>query len=311
MNIKLENRYLFTAVLTMKTGLHIGGGSDVFATDSPVIRDAYGKPFIPGSSFKGVLRSSVEKIIPNFESISNVWSCQLFGEGKHAAKCFSTNKKLQQKLANLYSETSIKIKDSKELTTEEKEKYAANPDDIITERFLLEQFMPDNLCSTCKIFGSPVLGSKIKIQDLLLRESFSNSGDAENSSDLLEVETEIRDGVAIDRDTGIAVDQAKFDYEVVPSQTEFTLQIILEDVSDQDLALFAVGISEFTQEGSAAIGGLTSRGLGACFLENIKIKFVDFSKTEHLEEYLINKNMNGELNETAFFNLIKTNLLTN
>jgi CRISPR-associated protein Csm3 len=45
------------------TGLHIGSGDDVMqigGIDNPVIKNAKGKPYIPGSSIKGKMRSLLE-----------------------------------------------------------------------------------------------------------------------------------------------------------------------------------------------------------------------------------------------------------
>lgn len=49
--------------LRVLTGLHIGGGNGgiaIGATDNPVIKGADGKPYIPGSSLKGKIRSLLE-----------------------------------------------------------------------------------------------------------------------------------------------------------------------------------------------------------------------------------------------------------
>lgn len=292
MNFKLTNRYILTGVLIMKTGLHIGGGKESLITDSAVIRDAMGQPFIPGSSFKGVLRSTIEKILPVFTSIPGLWSCQLFNESDEAKSCLSSTSN-QKKLSNLKKEIGKKVKDSKVLSTEYKERHL---NDIISEQFILETFLPENLCDTCKIFGSPVFGSKIKIQDLDIREPYFEL-------------SEVRDGVGIDRDTETAVPQVKFDFEVIPSKSEFDLKIILENVCDKELAIFAIGIKEFV-EGNSAIGGLSSRGLGACSLIIDKIEFLDFTNPAHLEKYLIEGKMDGQLSTTDFFNKIKTELLT-
>lgn len=59
----IDRRYLFTGKLALQTALHIGGGDSILrTTDSPVLRGADGKPFIPGSSLKGAFRSIVEKL---------------------------------------------------------------------------------------------------------------------------------------------------------------------------------------------------------------------------------------------------------
>jgi CRISPR-associated protein Csm3 len=49
--------------LELLTGLHIGAGSDeihIGGIDSPVVKDSYGNPYIPGSSLKGKIRSLLE-----------------------------------------------------------------------------------------------------------------------------------------------------------------------------------------------------------------------------------------------------------
>src|SRR5947209_8607434 len=62
---ELRNRYLFEGQLIMQTALHIGGGrASLSPSDSPVVLTPTGYPFIPGSSFKGALRSTVEKLVP-------------------------------------------------------------------------------------------------------------------------------------------------------------------------------------------------------------------------------------------------------
>lgn len=49
--------------IELLTGLHIGAGSDeihIGGIDSPVVKDSYGTPYIPGSSLKGKIRSLLE-----------------------------------------------------------------------------------------------------------------------------------------------------------------------------------------------------------------------------------------------------------
>jgi CRISPR-associated RAMP protein (TIGR02581 family) len=60
----LERLVLLKFRLTCLTGLHIGAGksADLSGSDMPVLRDAAGRPLVPGSSLRGVLRSGVEAI---------------------------------------------------------------------------------------------------------------------------------------------------------------------------------------------------------------------------------------------------------
>ena len=59
---KLENRYVLACDLASETGLHVGTGVASGDTDSPIILQD-GKPFLPGSSLRGALRSTVERIV--------------------------------------------------------------------------------------------------------------------------------------------------------------------------------------------------------------------------------------------------------
>ncbi|MFY9823115.1 MAG: CRISPR-associated RAMP protein Csx7 [Thermoanaerobaculia bacterium] len=60
----LERLVLFEFRLTCRTGLHIGAGksADLAGSDLPVLRDAAGRPLVPGSSLRGILRSGVEAL---------------------------------------------------------------------------------------------------------------------------------------------------------------------------------------------------------------------------------------------------------
>ena len=65
-DVTLFGRILVTGRIRTVTGMHIGGSPGALAignVDMPVIRDAVtGRPYIPGSSLKGKMRSLTEKI---------------------------------------------------------------------------------------------------------------------------------------------------------------------------------------------------------------------------------------------------------
>lgn len=60
-----KNRLEVTGTLETLTALRIGSGrsTDAIGTDLPVIKDSLGKPIIPGSSFKGAMRSRLESFL--------------------------------------------------------------------------------------------------------------------------------------------------------------------------------------------------------------------------------------------------------
>ncbi|MDQ3918624.1 MAG: CRISPR-associated RAMP protein Csx7 [Acidobacteriota bacterium] len=60
-----DNRVNLVGTLTALTALRVGAGraTKVTGTDLPVVRDTFGRPYLPGSSFKGALRASVESLV--------------------------------------------------------------------------------------------------------------------------------------------------------------------------------------------------------------------------------------------------------
>jgi len=86
----LTTRYRFTGTVILETGLHVGSGRGSTMTDALVIRTADGEPYIPGSSFKGALRSAVERIAPNIPPIR---SCRLIENGD--TECLTISRALQ------------------------------------------------------------------------------------------------------------------------------------------------------------------------------------------------------------------------
>jgi CRISPR-associated RAMP protein (TIGR02581 family) len=58
----LDRIVLLDYRLTCRTGIHIGAGksADLAGSDLPVLRDGAGRPLVPGSSLRGILRTGVE-----------------------------------------------------------------------------------------------------------------------------------------------------------------------------------------------------------------------------------------------------------
>jgi CRISPR-associated protein Csm3 len=97
MNFTFQGKYVITANLEAVTGLHIGGtttGFEIGGVDNPVIRDPLtDRPYIPGSSLKGKLRSLLEWALggknltekhPKHDIYGACWcgkcaACKLFG----------------------------------------------------------------------------------------------------------------------------------------------------------------------------------------------------------------------------------------
>lgn len=239
-------------------------------SDSPVVLTPAGVPYIPGSSFKGALRSTVEKFVPMLPA--HLFSCALREPDDE------DRREIREQGRNVCSTARHQ---------EIAHKIQADPG---RAEYIRAQALTD-LCHTCQLFGSPLASSRATIKDLYIPE--------EVWSGVLQ----IRDGVAIDRDSEKAKDRLKYDYEVVPASATFALEITLENATSEDLQLISVGLSEFVS-GSAFIGGKRSRGLGACILNDLRVSKLDLSdektRNAHLRAYLLERKYPDEEDGQVF-----------
>src|SRR5258706_12097771 len=61
--LQLVGKLILSGELHCETGLHIGAGKgslEIGGADNPVVKDAFGLPYIPGSSLRGRIRSLLE-----------------------------------------------------------------------------------------------------------------------------------------------------------------------------------------------------------------------------------------------------------
>ncbi|QBD78666.1 CRISPR-associated RAMP protein [Ktedonosporobacter rubrisoli] len=261
---QLRNRYLFTGQLEMQTGLHIGGGkATLSSSNSPVVLTPEEVPYIPGSSFKGSLRSTVEKLVPGLPGALS--SCGLIGIDEDELDAAE-----QQGLAVCSTVRQGRIAQRRRgKTLQEVEK-------------ILEEARKE-LCDTCRLFGSPFAASRVAINDLYMPAGIES-----------EAIVQVRDGVAIDRDSEKARDRLKYDFEVVAASAIFQLEITLENAEPNDLLLLSLGLSEFVS-GFGTIGGKRSRGLGVCLLKNLRVYEFDLEhcdekeRNRRLRNYLLNR----------------------
>ncbi|YAG09140.1 CRISPR-associated RAMP protein Csx7 [Nostoc sp. DSM 114167] len=129
-----KNRLEITGTLTTITALRISAGrsSEPIGSDLPVIKDSLGNPLIPGSSFKGAMRSRLESFLRGI---------------------VGNNRKLVANPA-IEDEWSITSQEMKEL----KENY--NNDEVLTREIINQTDLPSRL------FGSPWIASKFQVRDL-------------------------------------------------------------------------------------------------------------------------------------------------
>lgn len=124
-------------------------------------------------------------------------------------------------------------------------------------------------CDVCKLFGGNAFASKIHIKDSKL------IGD--------KAYTQIRDGVAIDRDTLIAANRKKYNFESVAAGTKFNFEMSIDNLEDKQKELVKILIN-YLENGEMKVGGKTSAGLGSIKLINTKIYKIN---KNNLRDYYI------------------------
>lgn len=269
------SRVRFEARLRMQSALHIGGGKQQTLSDAAVVRHADGRPFIPGSSLKGVLRSHLERLGQALECVD---ACILHDLSQ-----------LPESLRDRIGSAELK-KEIEENALGKTDAVCLTPLWVASkaDATKAEEKHFKRLCHICTLFGSPILAGKIRMPDLEVEE-LSYAG-----------QVEVRDGVGIDRDRGVAVDGVKYDFEVVPSDTVFTMKIEVDSPSAKELGLLAAGMREM-QQGYLAIGGKTTRGLGAFELEDVKVYETKYD-AEGLKAYLMKSEPEPVPDTEAFLN---------
>lgn len=144
-----------------------------------------------------------------------------------------------------------------------------------------------------------VFGAAMKSDDsdgdqsaILISDAFSNE----------DFTLEIRDGVKIEPTTRTASDNAKYDLELVPAGTTFTLRFeLIEEVpfgaekqplwadveayNTEQRRLFAQALSGL-ENGSIALGMRKQRGLGECQVTHWQVWHFDLTKPSHMLDWL-------------------------
>lgn len=252
-----ENRLVITAQLQAETGLRVGSGGDESAqptaSDLPVLLGADDRPYIPGSSLRGVIRSQIERIVRTLEPAA--------GNG-HGA-CDPTDE----------STWCIPNQDMDALRDEMRRRRQQNGQDV--DRWFAGEIW-NRACRVCRVFGNTWFASRVRIADLPL-----------DQSDLLPT-IERRDGVAIHRDKETV--QHKYDFETVAAGTTFALRITAENLNPAERGLVWLGLQEL-DEGHILVGGFKGRGLGRARLVDRRVTGVDASDRDALRRYILDSTL--------------------
>ena len=216
---KFINRVVINAKLVAVTPLYIGARTDsIMPSDvnGSFVKDVYGRPYIPGSSLKGVLRAFLTSVMEE-PTISDVE--KEFGRKEKRDK-FDNPEKLAKAIACLSTPVEM-------------------------------------------LFGSTVMAGKVKIADAMPVDE--------------RITPDIRNGVAIERDTHTAYGGALFNTETMPSGTSFRFIASAENLVSEEAFLFGKLI-EYFADGNITVGGRSRAGLGNIELRDVDIKIYRMGK---------------------------------
>lgn len=254
---KFQSRLILRGKVETLTAIRIGAGRSTspISSDLPVVRDAANHPYIPGSSFKGVLRSYIESVMRSFTNNENIVCNPVNEDGQ----CINRND-----MQSLRKDRETGLKNPRER-------------DKWTDQEFSKKILKDT-CWVCQLFGSLWYASKLQIRDLHVQPGVWFN------------QYQQRDGVAIDRDTETASDGKLYDYEVVPAGVVFDFKVIVDNAKDWQLGMLYLGLSAF-EKGELTIGGGSSRGLGAIELSINSTFYID---KHHIIQYLTDDDYEGK-----------------
>jgi CRISPR-associated RAMP protein (TIGR02581 family) len=135
--MRLESRILVKGTIRFNTAFHIGSGEGgAAASDMGVLMDPGGRPILPGSSLKGVFRSTAEALSDHL----GMTTCFL---DKNQNDCAGGNQDLGKK----------KLKALDHASSEE-----------------IERILAEDLCDVCRLFGSSLAKGRLRFADATILE---------------------------------------------------------------------------------------------------------------------------------------------
>jgi len=261
-----RSRLTIEGILEAGTALRIGASKSTNPSDPdlPVVKDARDRPYIPGSSFKGVLRSYTEALLRGVMGERAEWACNPTNEAEWCIPSrYGTLERPGIKR--------LKKKDMNKLEGED----LPEPD--------YAEAVFKHTCMACGLFGSPWIASPLQIRDLLVDER-SWIGQYQE-----------RNGVAIDRGREVAADGKLYDFEVVPAGVRFHFKAIAENPEPWQCGMLMAGLRPFL-DGDMAIGGARSRGLGVVRLALSRQTYLNADNKKALLDSLIQGGGGEEVN---------------
>jgi len=239
--IKLLGKVVIKGIIEAKTGLRIGGstvGLDIGGVDNPAIKNAEGKPYIPGSSLKGKMRSLLEKAEGLASDDKRVWLVKPDKKGEKGISIHLCNDE-NCPVCNIFGRTNgefNKIDYSK-------------PDKVSNEKIKITNTTPTRL----------IVRDAELIEDSITEEMKKN----------LDLEyTEVKFENSIDRITSAANPRQN---ERVPAGAQFEFEMIYNVFNEQDKENLREVFKAMKLLEDDYLGSSGSRGYGKVEFKDVKI----------------------------------------
>ena len=236
--MEFKGKLFIKGKVKVRTGLHIGGSTsslDIGGVDLPVLKDAEGVPFIPGSSLKGKMRSLLE------------WK-----QGKFSIKMDGKDYDDLEEFWEAYLD---------KVNGDETPDVKGSPCSC-------------GKCDVCKLFGVPADKGGIYPQRLIVRdahldvEAFRDLFGEDN--EFLETKYgEVKYENTIDRLTSAANPRQ---IERVPAGAEFEFELVFNLFGEDDEKLLKTLFSGMKLLEDDYLGGHGSRGYGQIAFKDIKVQ---------------------------------------
>ncbi len=232
------------------------GHSSVAGPDMTPVRTYRGgrlEVYLPGSSLKGVIRSHLEKVgrTLNPGAVCNPFlkpeSIDPTAGGSPGFSEVACSEKFQARKNG-------KMRTQGGRWCRSQEDLEDTPD----------TFYADS-CPVCRLFGSNSHIGRLSIGDAYLTKSYSPNVEP----------VEFRDGVGIDRISGGAAPQVKFDLQAISPGVEFAAEVLVRNFECWQLGMLLAAFADL-RDGLLRVGMGRSRGLGAVTgsTESLSISFL-------------------------------------
>ena len=257
--ISLLGKVVINGKIKAETGLYLGGstvGLDIGGVDSAVIKDAEGKPYIPGSSLKGKMRSLSEKAEGKATEENRVWVVKPNDKGEKGISIHLCDKE-DCKICNIFGRTNgefLKIDNNKQ-------------NRISDEKVVIKSTSPTRLIvRDCPLVEKSLIPEEI-IKELHEPEEIKKA--LEDAKKKLDLEwTQVKFENVIDRITSAATLRQ---IERVPVGAEFLFELIYNVFGEQDKGNLKQVFKAMELLETDYLGGQGSRGYGKVKFENIGV----------------------------------------